>query len=62
MYTKVYIYIHKKIVISMHYTKFQDIIDGLLSRGIHTVSVNELAKLLDKPHVLGGGASFPGGV
>ena len=49
MYTKVYIYIHKKIVISMHYTKFQDIIDGLLSRGIHTVSVNELAKLLDKP-------------
>ena len=33
----------------MHYTKFQDIIDELLARGIHSVSVNELAKLLNKP-------------
>ena len=34
----------------MHYRKFQDIIDLMLDRGIHVFNINDVSKLLNKPH------------
>ena len=33
----------------MHYLKFQDILDGMLDRGIRVFNLNDIAKLMNKP-------------